>query len=385
MRLTDQGIRALSLSDSGQRDYHDDAVRGLALRVGTRTKSFVLIVRKGEQRRRISLGQYDPPHLTLAMAREKAKDILAAERLAKEPPAPRVTFSEALKTYYRVHVSRLRKASFRAITQTIDRHFKPKLGKKALLDIKPTDIAPLLDKMLDTPTEMHNAFVYLSMFLNWCMKRGYIETAPTARMQTPHKPPPRERTLTPDELRAVWLAADDSDYGRIIRLCLVSGQRIGQWAGARREYISGDLITWPAETMKGKRSHTLPLTPAIKTLLPDRVGFLFPTVNIRAFSNWSRSKARFDKTSGVQNWRHHDLRRTWSTVAADELGVEPPYIAAVLSHAYGTPISRVYNKARYIEPMRKALLAFEEWLQALLSNEENADGRDIQRLHPAGT
>src|SRR5207253_4416066 len=108
-------IRGLPLIDRGQRDYPDDAVRGLAVRIGTRTKSFVLITRK-----RHTLGQYDPPHFTLAMAREKARDMLAVERLRKNE-TPRTTFEEALEIYYRIHVAKLRKQSQRGIRQTIDR------------------------------------------------------------------------------------------------------------------------------------------------------------------------------------------------------------------------------------------------------------------------
>src|SRR6266436_2996416 len=131
MRLTDQGIRGLPLTETGQRSYHDDAVRGLAVCVGTRTKTFTLIVRKGSQRKRHTLGQYHPPHFTLAMAREKARDILAAERISKTE-TPRTTFEEALEIYYRIHVAKLRKQSQRGIRQTIDRRFRQQLGKKAL-------------------------------------------------------------------------------------------------------------------------------------------------------------------------------------------------------------------------------------------------------------
>jgi integrase len=381
MRLTDQGIRGLPFTETGQRHYQDDAVRCLSVCVGTRTKTFTLIIRKGGQRKRHTLGQYDPPHFTLAMAREKARDMLAAERLTKTE-TPRTTFEQALEIYYRIHVAKLRKQSERGIKQTIDRRFRPKLGKKVLSDIKPTDIAPLVDAMLETPTEMHNAFVYLAMFFNWCMRRGYIESAPTARMETPPKPPSRERTLSATELVAVWRAAPDDDYGRIVKLCILSGQRIGQWAALRHEYVAGGLITWPADVMKGKRSHMLPLTSGICALLPDRVGLLFPTQSARAFSNWSRSKARLDNVSAVAGYTHHDLRRTWATICADELNIEPHVIESVLAHAIGTPIARTYNRARYIEPMRKALLAFEEWLQTLLSKSEDADGggniRDVR-------
>lgn len=115
--------------------------------------------------------------------------------------------------------------------------------------------------------------------------------------------------------------------------------------------------------MKGKRSHTLPLSEMMRALIPDRIGYIFPTANIRAFSNWSRSKKRLDKDSGVEGFTHHDLRRTWATVAADELDIEPHIIAAVLHHAYGSSVTRIYTRARYIPQIRAALLAFETWFQ----------------------
>ncbi len=51
--------------------------------------------------------------------------------------------------------------------------------------------------------------------------------------------------------------------------------------------------------MKGRRTHTLPLTDGMRALLPNRLGLLFPTENTRTFSNWSRSKHRLDDVSGV--------------------------------------------------------------------------------------
>ena len=362
MRFTDQSIRALPFTEDGQKEYRDDLVRGLSVLVGKRTKTFMVTVRAGNRRHRQSIGQYDPPQYTLAMGRERARDLLAQARLAKTQ-APRISFNEAFRTYDRVHVSQLRPQSQRQIRRNIETHFMPSLGKRALTDIKATDIAPLLDGMLDTPTERHNSFVYLGMFLNWCMRRGYIDVAPTSRMDTPKKPPSRERVLTADELVAVWRAADpETDYGRIVRLCILSGQRIGQWANIRREYIGQDTITWPADAMKGKRTHTLPLTENMRALLPEKLTLLFPTSNIRGFSNWSRSKERLDKDAGFCNFTHHDLRRTWATISAEEIGTDPHVIEAVLAHAIGSRIMRTYNRAAYLKPMREALEAFEKWL-----------------------
>jgi integrase len=382
MKLTDLTVRAIPLTATGQRYYTDDAVRGLAVCVGTRTKTFTLIVRKNQRRKRHTLGLYDPPHFTLALAREKARDMLAAERLRKAEP-PRITFEEALKIYYRIHVAKLRQQSQRGIRQTIDRRFRPQLGKKALADIKPTHIAPLLDTMIETPTEMHNAFAYLAMFLNWAMRRGYIETAPTTRMQTPPKPASRERTLSPEELAAVWRAADpDTDYGRIVRLCILSAQRAGQCAAVGREYIQTEAVIWPAGVMKANRSHMLPLTAGMRALLPDRIGLLFPSANARPFNNWSRNKNRLDKESGVRDFTHHDLRRTWATIAAEQLDIAPHIIDSILAHVSGTQVARIYNRAKYLAPMRDAMHKYETWLQTLLSNTESmTNGPELPGLH----
>jgi integrase len=372
MRFTDTYVRSLSLRESGQRDYYDDALPGFGLRVGKTAKTFFLVAGATTRRKRYTLGRYEPPRFTLAMAREKAKDIIARERLTKIE-SPRSKFHEALDVYYRTHLPTLRKTSATCVQQALDRHFVPKLGKMALEDIKRRDIAAVLDTMLHIPVAMHSTFRYLCAFLNWCVRRGYLETAPTDRMEPPKRPQSRTRVLSPDELVAVWRAAPDDDYGRIVRLCILSGQRRGQWAAVRREYISGDTITWPASLMKAGKPHTLPLTPAMTALLPDRIGYLFPNENSIPFGNWTRSKHRLTDESGVQGFRLHDLRRTWATMAAEELDIQPHIIEAVLAHAIGSQVARIYNRATYLEPMREALLAFEELLQALLSKKARGE------------
>jgi hypothetical protein len=127
MRLTDQRIKSLPYTEHGRREYPDDTVRGLIIPVGTRTKVFLL--RGGGTRKRVTLGPYDPPRFTLALAREKARNLLAAECMSKAE-TPRTTFEEALETQYRVHLSALRKETRRVVMQMIDWHFKTKLGKQ---------------------------------------------------------------------------------------------------------------------------------------------------------------------------------------------------------------------------------------------------------------
>jgi integrase len=379
MRFTDQSVRALPHSEHGQKEYSDDAIPGLAVVVGKRSKTFTLVTGRGQSRKRHTLGRYDPPRFTLAMAREKARDVIARERLAKTE-VPRTTFEEAVELYDRLHLRRLRPTTARDMRRTLNRNFS-KLRKVPLADITRRDVAPVLDDMLATPAAMGAAFRHLRAFLRWCIGRGYLEASPIERLPAPKRADSRSRVLSREELVAIWRAAPDTDYGRIIKLCILSAQRRGQWAACRREYMQDDIITWPTSVMKAGKAHAIPLTPAIRALLSDRIGHLFPTAGGIPFNNWAACKERLDQTAGVTAWRHHDLRRTWATVAADELNIDPHIIESVLAHAIGTPIARIYNRARYLEPMRKALLAFEEWLDMQPLKPEDTNERHVPRLH----
>lgn len=74
MRLTDLQIKKLSLEGgSKQKTYFDDSLKGFGLRVSVGgSKSFVVMY--GKQRRLRTIGRY--PEMTLAKAREKAKEVI---------------------------------------------------------------------------------------------------------------------------------------------------------------------------------------------------------------------------------------------------------------------------------------------------------------------
>ena len=92
MHLTDLAIRALPHPPVGQKDYVDDSQPGLMVRVGKRTKTFMVVVSKSKARERVTLGRY--PATSLADARSKAKALVGEAQERKNKP-PRMTFDEA--------------------------------------------------------------------------------------------------------------------------------------------------------------------------------------------------------------------------------------------------------------------------------------------------
>jgi integrase len=81
-------------------------------------------------------------------------------------------------------------------------------------------------------------------------------------MQLPTKPGKKDRVLTDDELVAVYraAAAEGGPYGTIVRLLILTGQRRGEIAGLRAEYIhqKEHTITLPPAIVKNSRRHTFP-------------------------------------------------------------------------------------------------------------------------------
>ena len=82
--LTEAAIKRFPLPEKGQEEHFDAALPGFALRVTPKgTRSFVFFYRLYGNQRRSTLGRY--PFISLAEARQKARDILQLVDEGKDP------------------------------------------------------------------------------------------------------------------------------------------------------------------------------------------------------------------------------------------------------------------------------------------------------------
>ena len=110
VRLTAANIRMLPAGATARRDYRDDILRGLVLRVSpTGARTFALAYSRAGRNRRYTLGPTPP--LTLAEAREEGRKVLARIMLGEDPQAARAA---ALRK--RLTVAELVKAALAALT-----------------------------------------------------------------------------------------------------------------------------------------------------------------------------------------------------------------------------------------------------------------------------
>jgi integrase len=134
-------------------------------------------------------------------------------------------------------------------------------------------------------------------------------------------------------------------------------------------------LTLPAERVKNKRSHVVPLADIaldIVKAIPRQLGrdrVFGDRAEGTGFGSWGRYKAALDLRLGnkVAPWRLHDLRRSVATGMADR-GVFPHVIEAVLNHVSGhkAGAAGIYNRSSYENEVRAALALWAEHVKEIV-------------------
>lgn len=329
--LTDVQIRKLAAPDKGQKVYYEPSGLGIRVSQGG-SKSFVIQV--GKARKRITLGRY--PAMSLQEARK------AAFRLTDEPSQKNATtaLSTALTGYLAECEEKNRPSTIKEYRRML-----------ALIPDKPLDQVSKAD--LDNPAS-HQITAWRTFF-NWCLKHELATRNPFNHHPTPIGK--RERVLTPDELITIW-HYEDPPFTDIVKLLLLTGQRRSDIWKLQPKWIDGDFVVIPAASYKTNRTHVFPIGTLAKTYI-EKAPF--------TFNGWSKSKARMDKVTGVENWRLHDLRRTFVTIHASEHIRTPiEVVEKIVGHREVTGgMVAIYNRYSYLNEMKLAMVAWETYLRKL--------------------
>jgi integrase len=221
---------------------------------------------------------------------------------------------------------------------------------------------------------------------HWALGQGLVDNNPvigTTKIEYTEK---RERVLSNDELRRIWLACGPENsphggrFGHIIRMLILTGARRSEITGMTWGEVDLDSGIWtlPAERSKNNRKHELPLPPTALGILQELSeqkrwngknwavdGYVFSAHGRRL--NIDRKKAELMKACGVKNWWIHDIRRSVAT-GMGGIGIQPHVIECVLNHVSGFRggVGGVYNKATYDPEVVQALARWNEHILALV-------------------
>ena len=221
-----------------------------------------------------------------------------------------------------------------------------KWGHRKVADITRADINRHLDGIVDrgSPIAANRVFAALRKMFGWAETRYALTANPCDRVERPSAEVSRDRVLSDDELKSVWVAAGELDwpFGTLIQLLALTGQRLNEVAGMAWSELDLEKKLWtlPRGRVKNDKGHEVPLSAqAIKVIssVPKVAGrdMLFTTTGKSPISGFSKTKVTIDEQSGVTDWTFHDLRRTLASGMA-RLGINLPVIEKVLNHSSGT-------------------------------------------------
>jgi integrase len=366
MKLTQNSVTKLASAKADEIFFDDDLPGfGVRLREGG-SRKYVVHYRQAGTQRRHTIGPVAA--LTLEEARQRARKILVAVADGRDPAtekagqqaAASLTLESIARQYLGVCRGSLRPKTMLGYSGDLERLWKP-LHKLALGAItRPAVASHLREIAKDSgPVAANRARGTLSSLYAWAIGEGLCESNPvigTNKQSTR----PRDRVLSNADLAKIWNAAPANDYGRIVRLLILTGQRRDEIGGLRWDEIDMDArqVTLTDERTKNGIAHVVPLSdPALEILqgvTPHRS--LVFGMGRNGYNGWGRSKLALDVANGVKDWTLHDLRRTAATGMAD-LGVLPHVIEAVLNHISGhkAGVAGVYNKSTYANEKRAAL------------------------------
>lgn len=349
-------------------------VAGLYLQVRGPAKSWILRATVGSKRRDMGLGGF--PSVTLATAREKARQARAAIDAGLDPilereqaksallaaQASAVTFDEATRKFLDAKSDEWSNAKHRQQWEnTLATYVSPHLGGMLVADIKLAHVLAVLEPIWKTKTETASRVRgRIESVLDWAKARGYCEGENPARwkgrldklLAKPSKIAKVEHhaAMAIDAVPAFMaeLRQREGTGARALELLVLTATRSGEVRGATWGELDLKHAVWtiPADRMKAGREHRVPLSkPAVKLLksLPRTEGcdLVFPGNNETALSDMTlTSVMRRMGADAVP----HGFRSTFRDWASERTGYPSDVAEMALAHTISNKVEAAYRR-----------------------------------------
>src|SRR5215469_4832048 len=330
IRFTDRTLKALKPPPRPkQLDYFDDSFPGFGLRISyDGRKSWVVLYRCNGVKCRLTLGRLDV--VPLVEARGQARNALKRAALGDDPAIQKKRDREAptfqqLADRYVEQYAKPKKRTWRKDRRLLDNNLIPALGRKKAHLITRADLRAALNdvKNRPAPIEANRTFEVVRKLFNWAVEEEVLAESPAFKLPKPAEELSRERTLTADELQALWVALESAGpmVRGVFRIMLLSAQRRNEVSHMRWVDLDRREGWWniPPELTKTKRPYRVPITPAMASIIEEVEKLKLDPVWVfpRAEgggpipeTNVTRPFRRLIKVSGIAHFMPHDLLHT---------------------------------------------------------------------------
>ena len=342
-------------------------------------------------KKRINMGLGTYPELSLAQARKmtiEARELLATGIDPKEQrdnlkqakkAETEHTFQNVATAWYELKKDSVTPAYAEDIWRSLTLHVFPDLGATPISAISAPQVINLL-RPLETKGSLETV-KRLSQRLNEIMtygvNSGLIHANPLSGIRSVFKKPKKKNmaALAPDELKELMVAIANASIKRTTR-CLIEWQlntmtRPAEAATTRWEDIDFEKKIWtiPAERMKKRRIHIVPLTDQALALLEaikpysGHREYVFPADrDPRTHCNSQTANMALKRMGFEGRLVSHGMRSMASTIL-NEHGWDPELIEVALAHVDNNEVRSAYNRAEYIERRRPMMAWWSEHIQ----------------------
>ena len=400
VRFTDTYIKNLKSSDKRMELFEGDGFGIFVYPTGTKT--WVYRYKIDGKKDHVSIGNY--PSVSLADAKKQFMQLREIKRGGSNPKKiiltqeeESFTVKDLVTNWFDNYIKRHRKCPGQ-IEQIVMADIIPMLGNVEVEELKTKDITRSLDKIVNrgSPVHANKALSALKQAFNYAVSRGELTINHAANIRARDiggVERPRERFLTLNEIKQLWLFLNNGKHGvslqivNAIKILLLTGVRTGELRIARwKEFdFENSLWTIPAANTKTGTTMRVHLTEPVKSLFMElyhcNIGdyVISGADGLNTISDRALPKAvnRLQERVGIPKWTAHDLRRTFATQLGETLNIDPVVIEKCLGHKM-PKIMATYNKNEMLPQKKDALEKWSSHIVNLVS--ENVALSRLERI-----
>ncbi|MDE1484428.1 tyrosine-type recombinase/integrase [Xenorhabdus bovienii] len=398
MKLTDMAIKR---AKPKEKSYTLADGNGLSLLVETNgSKGWRYRYQFTGKTKMISLGIYPVVTLTEARAkRDEARKQVAnginpsearkAEKVASISQSEN-TFKNIALEWYEGRKDRWSVGYRDDMMDAFEKDVFPYIGDRPIADIKPMELLEVLSVMekRGTTEKLKKVRQRCGEVWKYAIITGRAEYNPAPDLASAFVPHKREHYahLSVSELPEFLSSIDKYMGSQIVRVALriliLTGVRPGELRKAEWSEINFDTGIWeiPAEKMKMRRPHIVPLSEQVIELLKQihpisgSYQYIFPSrtdyrkhISDMALNTMIRRMGYSGRATG------HGFRHTMSTILHEQ-GYNTAWIETQLAHVDKNSIRGTYNHAQYLDGRREMLQWYADYMDALERGENVVHG-----------
>ncbi|MBQ0724275.1 MAG: tyrosine-type recombinase/integrase [Cycloclasticus sp.] len=377
---------------------------GLQLRIkpnGSKLWLFDYLRPYTKKRTSLSFGSY--PSVTLAEARGKrvaakellAKDIDPQELRDEQKYINDVAHSNTLEhiaaKWLEVKKSTVSTDHAADTWRSLELHIFPDLGKVPIHKISAVKTISIVETVaakgsLETVKRLCQR---LNEVMIYAVNSGIITSNPLAGISKAFQQPIKQHlpTLEPSQLPRFMTTLSQASI-KLTTRCLIEWQlhtmvRPSEAAGTRWDEIdfTNNLWSIPAERMKQKKPHSVPLTTQTVVLLEimkpisSRSEYVFPSDrNPRTHTNAQTANTAIKRMGFDKQLVAHGLRSIASTIL-NEQGFDGDVIEAALAHTGKNEVRNAYNRTDYLSRRKPVMDWWSEYVDKAATGNVSLTGK----------